>query len=87
MNTFAYVWDIMPTILDLTGIEHPKESQGLQVERMRGKFLKTEKGHLYNLANDPGETRDLAREQPEKLKKLHAAWHRYAMDVGVVLSK
>jgi arylsulfatase A-like enzyme len=66
MNTFAYVWDIMPTILDLIG---------------------TEKWHLYNLANDPGEMRDLAREQPEKLKKLQAAWHRYAMDVGVVLSK
>ncbi len=66
MNTFVYVWDIMPTIFDLTG---------------------TEKWHLYNLASDPGEMRDLAREQPEKLKKLHAAWHRYAMDVGVVLSK
>ena len=43
--------------------------------------------HLYNLADDPGETRDLSKEQPEKLKKLQAAWDRYAKDVGVVLSK
>jgi arylsulfatase len=43
--------------------------------------------HLYNLADDPGETRDLAQEQPETLKKLQAAWDRYADDVGVVPSE
>ncbi len=43
--------------------------------------------HLYNLANDPGETNDLANDEPETLKKLQAAWDRYARDVGVVLSK
>jgi len=43
--------------------------------------------HLYNLVDDPGETRDLAKEQPERLKKLKAAWNRYAKDVGVVLTR
>jgi arylsulfatase len=43
--------------------------------------------HLYNVVNDPGETHDLAKEQPEMLKKLREAWNRYAEDVGVVLSK
>ena len=43
--------------------------------------------HLYNLADDPGETRDLAKAQPETLKKLRAAWDRYSDDVGVVPSK
>jgi len=42
--------------------------------------------HLYNLAKDPGETRDLAGTQPETLKKLQAAWDDYAEDVGVVLT-
>lgn len=42
---------------------------------------------LYNVVDDPGETRDLAKEQPEILKKMQAAWDRYAKDVGVVLSK
>ncbi|AMV40318.1 sulfatase-like hydrolase/transferase [Planctomyces sp. SH-PL62] len=29
---------------------------------------------LYNLAEDPGESRDLAAEEPEKVKELLAAW-------------
>ncbi len=129
VDAFAYVWDVMPTILDLAGIPHPQEYRGRQVERMRGKSLKgvltgstqtvygadefvggemqngkwmrqgdfkavavappygTGTWHLYNLAEDPGETRDLAKEQPEILKKLQSAWDRYAKDVGVVLSK
>ncbi len=128
-NSFAYVWDVMPTILELTGIPHPEKYRGRQVERMRGKSLKgvltgstkaaydandlvggemqngkwmrqgdfkavsvappygTGTWHLYNLANDPGETHDLAKEQPETLRKLQAAWERYAKNVGVVLSE
>jgi len=39
--------------------------------------------HLYNVLQDPGETRDLAAKQ---LEKLQAAWERYAEDVGVVPS-
>ncbi len=42
--------------------------------------------HLYNVVGDPGETRDLAKEQPERLKRMQAAWDRYAEDVGVVMS-
>lgn len=39
---------------------------------------------LYDVVEDPGETRDLASERPELLKELQAAWDRYAEDVGVV---
>ena len=42
---------------------------------------------LYNVADDPGETRDLAKEHPEMLKKLKAAWDRYAKEVGVILAE
>jgi arylsulfatase len=45
------------------------------------------KWHLYNLADDPGETRDLAKEQPETLDRLIAAWNRYADNVGIVLTE
>ena len=38
----------------------------------------------YAFKDDPGETRNLAKEQPETLKKLQAAWYSYASDVGVV---
>lgn len=40
---------------------------------------------LFNLAEDPGETRDLAAEQPERLERLVAAWRTYAAETGVIL--
>ena len=40
--------------------------------------------HLYNIADDPGETRDLAGEQPETLTRLQAAWEQYADDVNLI---
>jgi arylsulfatase len=45
------------------------------------------KWRLYDLAADPGETRDLSPEQPQKLKELQAAWEGYSKDVGVILSE
>ena len=128
VDAFAYVWDVMPTILDLAGIPHPAEYRGRQVERMRGRPLTgvltgaadtvygatdivggemlngkwmrqgvfkavsvappygTGTWHLYDVANDPGETRDLAGEHPAILQRLRAAWDQYAREVGVVLS-
>ncbi|WP_372717980.1 arylsulfatase [Immundisolibacter sp.] len=40
---------------------------------------------LFNIADDPAETRDLAVEQPERLDALRREWDRYAAQVGVVL--
>lgn len=40
VDSFAYVWDLMPTILDIAGIEHPDSYQGRPVEPMRGRSLK-----------------------------------------------
>ena len=129
VDAFAYVWDVMPTVLEMAGIPYPGKYQSRQLERMRGKSLQgvltgsakvvygaddlvggemqngkwmrqgdfkavsvappygTGTWYLYNLADDPGETRDLAKAQPETLKKLQAAWDRYAEDVGVVPSQ
>ena len=41
---------------------------------------------LYNLKNDPGETRDLAKENPTKLKELVVLWNRYAKQNGLILT-
>jgi arylsulfatase len=41
---------------------------------------------LFDLATDPGETRDLADKEPERLRQLTKQWETYADDVGVVLS-
>ncbi len=38
---------------------------------------------LYNLANDPGETHNLAEEKSEMLKQFIEAWDQYVKDVGL----
>ena len=129
VDAFSYVTDIMPTILDMAGLEHPRGYKGRRVEPMRGRsivgvlsglneevygaddfvggemlngrwmrqgdFKAMSAGkpygpgewRLYNLAEDPGETRDLADEKPELLKRLQMEWDRYSKDVGVILGK
>jgi arylsulfatase len=126
VDAFTYVWDVMPTILDLVGISHPRQFRGRQMERMRGRSLRgllagsakavydagdvvggeMQNGkwmrqgdfkavsvappygsgtwHLYNVVDDQGETRDLAKELPEALRRLQVEWDRYAKEVGVV---
>lgn len=128
-DAFAYVWDLMPTILEFTSSTHPEEFEGRHVERMRGRSLTgllsgstttvygendmiggemgngkwmrqgpfkavsvaqpygNGKWYLFNVVKDPGETQDLAAENPEKLAMLKEAWDQYAEDVGVVLSE
>jgi arylsulfatase len=38
---------------------------------------------LYNVAEDPGETRDLAADEPQRLAAMVAAWRAWADRVGV----
>ena len=40
--------------------------------------------HLYDIKKDPGETRPLEGEQPERLKKMIATYERYAKEKGIV---
>ena len=39
---------------------------------------------LYNLSVDPGETKDLAKEDEERLENFKSGWDDYAKRVGVV---
>lgn len=43
------------------------------------------KWHLFDVANDPGETRDLSKKEPARKAALIQAWQAYAQDVGVVM--
>lgn len=45
----------------------------------------TARWQLFNLADDPGETNNLATQQPERLQALIEAWRRYAQRTGIVL--
>jgi arylsulfatase len=44
-----------------------------------------DKWGLYNLALDPGETNNLAMQNPEKLKQMQSLWKTYAKDNSVIL--
>jgi len=39
---------------------------------------------LFDVVQDPGETKDLALEAPEKLEELRACWEQYVAECGVV---
>ena len=39
---------------------------------------------LFNIISDPGETKDLASEQPDLLEAMLVLWEQYKSDVGVV---
>lgn len=41
--------------------------------------------HLFNVARDPGETRDLSTAEPARKAALVKAWDAYAREVGVVM--
>jgi arylsulfatase len=41
---------------------------------------------LFDLAQDRGETTDLAASQPETVQRLKEAWLKYAEQVGVVFA-
>ena len=128
VDAVSYVTGIMPTMLEMAGLEHPRTFRGRKVEPMRGRsitgvlsgaqtavygpddFLGGEmqngkwmrqgdfkalsvpppfgsgEWELYNVAADPGETRNLAKEKPETFERLISAWHQWADEVGVVLT-
>jgi arylsulfatase len=126
VDAFAYVTDVMPTILELAGVEHPATFEGRRIEPMRGRSMAglldgsteaiyrpdelvggemgggkwmrqgdfkavmvpkpygTGVWQLFNVADDPGEANDLAKEMPSRLSTLRSAWDRYADEVGVI---
>lgn len=43
-----------------------------------------EEWQLYNLATDPGEVKDLAREEPERLERMVKMWDQYVLETGVI---
>jgi len=46
----------------------------------------TDQWQLYNLKVDPRETNDLAKQEPEKLAEMIAAWNEYVSENNVIIS-
>jgi arylsulfatase len=59
--------------------------QGEWKIRWQYKSLGTEDWELFNIATDPGERKDLADEQPEKLNALLKLWDSYVKENNVIL--
>jgi arylsulfatase len=130
VDSLTYVWDVMPTLLEIAGIQHPDTYKGRKIEPMRGKSLQAmlagtansirgeedfivgemgdvgrwirqgdfkavwnappygdEQWRLFNIVEDPGETRDLAKTMPEKVKVLREAGETYVEGVDVISAK
>lgn len=83
-----------PWLAGRTSLVHPPE-QAIGTELFGSRALRqgdwkiTDVGdgtwHLFNIAQDPGETTDLSAREPERKAMLEAAWTAYAGLVGVVL--
>jgi arylsulfatase len=125
-TSFAYVTDLLPTILELTDIDHPtaggaspllaptgRSMAGLLTaqdqnvhedgtliagEMIGGRWI-SDGNHkaalvaepygrgvweLYDLQDDPGETRNIAGDMPDVLDRFIDAWNEYASEVGVL---
>lgn len=41
--------------------------------------------HLFDVARDPGETRDLASAEPARLQRMIAAWDDYVRNTGLIM--
>lgn len=63
--------------------------RGIQQGNWRATWFPIPRGdeqwHLFNIAEDPSESNDLADEQPQKLQQLIELWHQYAEENSVSL--
>jgi arylsulfatase/uncharacterized sulfatase len=126
-NAFAYVTDITPTILSMTGVEEPEgRFGGREIESITGKDLSPildgtsdhiyqsddyvgyevagnvalfnnnyklvmnrgplgdSEYYLFDIVNDPGETKDLKAENPAQFQHMLNLYQRYAEENGVL---
>ena len=125
VDTVVHVMDLVPTILEMTGVRQPEQWRGVEVAPVQGRSLVTllegdrdpawmERGlgweaygmdayrrgnwkvlrlpppfgngdwQLYNLAEDPGEVRDVAAEHTDLVAELELGWTVYAEANGVI---
>ena len=56
-----------------------------EVLEPRAPGIKSDTWQLYNLADDPAESKDLSEENPEKLAEMIVHWNEYVADTGLVL--
>ena len=56
-----------------------------EVLEPRAVGVKTDTWQLYNLADDPAESNDLSKQNPEKLTEMILHWNEYVVETGLIL--
>ncbi len=65
-----------------TGPDAPPPSFGSNCAVMTDRWRLVNDEELYDMTNDPGQRRDIADDQPDVVKQLHAAYQNYWTDVS-----
>jgi arylsulfatase len=124
LDAFTHVSDILPTFLEIVGIDHPSKSNPDIAGPMGKSLLPLLKGNieslhptdgigyelhglcayfkgewkilrlskpfgtgeweLFNLRQDPAESKDLSEINTDKLQELVSEWEKYKDDVGII---
>ncbi len=79
------LWPVLSGAADARGHDVFYYYRGLKLEAVRGGSMKLHlaKGELYDLARDPGESKNLAGEKPDEVKRLQALADRMKDDLGL----
>ncbi|KAH8880771.1 alkaline phosphatase-like protein [Thozetella sp. PMI_491] len=57
----------------------------VHIEKKQGGLGEGDDGwELFNVVEDPGETKDLSQDEPQKLHELMALWDEYVVECGVI---
>jgi choline-sulfatase len=75
-----------PIVLDLPEDSHNSETRAIVSGSMKLIVYGKVRSELYDLAQDPGETKDLAKSEPEKLAQMRAQFDKTWADIPFVES-
>jgi arylsulfatase A-like enzyme len=75
-----------PVVLDLPEDSHNSETRAIVHGNLKLIVYGKVRSELYDLAQDPGETKDLSKSEPEKLAQMKAEFEKTWADIPFVES-
>jgi len=68
-------------------VEYPVKDKEYQVLTEQWRLVKREKNELYNILEDPGQTKDIAQQHPVVVKELYDKYAQWWADVSIDTDK
>jgi len=68
-------------------VEYPVKDKEYQVLTEKWRLVKREKNELYNILEDPGQTKDIAQQYPVVVKELYDRYAQWWSDVSIDIDK